>query len=177
MITSETSILIIVCCCFAGLLWAIINAIQLAKIKLSPSSNFETYNKLHDEEVKYRYFRIKIIHFFFESSLNLTYFYLLSRPKLNPRLTSFWKSDPISNEEPTPSSSKSTSTSACLSLLWPSWFSSQLKNMLAICGQPWHSFWVAWLQFCPDTSACVSPFSPTTAALIPPRNQCRALSK
>jgi hypothetical protein len=46
MLNLDQSILVIICCCFAGLLWAIINAYQLSKVKVTTSSNLsESYNK------------------------------------------------------------------------------------------------------------------------------------
>lgn len=52
ILSAETNILIIICCCFVGLVYAVINAIYLSKIRLTQSSSsYETYNKMVDEEV------------------------------------------------------------------------------------------------------------------------------
>lgn len=49
--SAETNILIIICCCFIGLVYAVINAVYLSKTKLvQSSSSYETYNKMVDEE-------------------------------------------------------------------------------------------------------------------------------
>lgn len=49
MISVETSLIILLASSFIGLLWAIINAIFLSKIKLTGSQpNFE-YNKFQEE--------------------------------------------------------------------------------------------------------------------------------
>jgi len=50
MLTAETDIIIIMSCCFVGLLWAIINGLALSRVKvLGGVSSLESYNKFHDE--------------------------------------------------------------------------------------------------------------------------------
>lgn len=51
MLSLDSSILVIICCCLAGLTWAIINAFQLSKVKIQTSSNLsESYNKFQNED-------------------------------------------------------------------------------------------------------------------------------
>jgi len=47
MLSLEVSILILVGCSFLGLIWAILNAIQLAKIRVAPSKG-DGYNSFSD---------------------------------------------------------------------------------------------------------------------------------
>lgn len=51
MLNFDQSVLVIICCCFIGLLWAIFNAYQLSKVKVTSTPNLsDSYNKFQDEE-------------------------------------------------------------------------------------------------------------------------------
>jgi hypothetical protein len=52
MLSAEYNILIILICCFVGLIWAIINAVMVAKVKLTGESSVKSgsYNQFQDVE-------------------------------------------------------------------------------------------------------------------------------
>jgi Na+/H+-translocating membrane pyrophosphatase len=51
MLTAETNIIIVMCCCLVGIIYAIFNALAIAKIRLvGGASQVESYNKFNDEE-------------------------------------------------------------------------------------------------------------------------------
>lgn len=51
MLSVETNIILVMVCCLVGMIYAIVNAIMIAKVKIyGNQGNIQSYNRFHDED-------------------------------------------------------------------------------------------------------------------------------